>query len=180
MQRIYPCELTAEAYVASEAQRQVMAERVCPRCGRPGRLHRHGNYRRGITGGIGQIVTIWVARFLCLGCRRTVSYLPNFALSYRLVAVGTFEAYLDGMRARRDVRRWEALLQEYERRMNAYRVALWRRIGHGLGGSPPVGEGPWPWLKEACGVLGSAACRLVNEFRTSLFKRYQCHQPAKV
>jgi transposase-like protein len=180
MQRIYPCELTPEAYVASEGHLRVFAERMCPRCKRPGRLHRHGIYRRGITGAIGQIVTILVARFLCLRCRRTVSYLPNFALSYRLVAVGTFEAYLDGIRSRRDVRRWEPILREYERRMNAYRAALWRAIGCGLGSAPPVLMCPWPWLKEACGGLGSAACRLVNDFRTSLFRRYECHQPAKV
>jgi transposase-like protein len=179
MQRIYRCELTPEEYVESEGHRQVLSERVCPRCGRPGRLHRHGIYRRGITGGIGQIVMIWVARFLCLKCGRTVSYLPDFALSYRLVRVETFEAFLEGKRARRDVVKWEPLLEEYKRRMNAYRVALWRAIGYGLGGSPPGDEGPWPWLKEACGGLGSAACRLVNEFRTTLFKKYPCHQPAK-
>ena len=179
MQRIYRCEMSAEGYVASEGHRQVRLEQVYPRCGRAGRLHRHGNYRRGITGAIGQIVMIMVARFLCLKCRRTVSYLPDFALSYRLVAAGTFEAFLDRKRSRLDVLKWEPLLQEYERRMNAYRLSLWRTIGHGLGGSPPVREGPWPWLKEACGGLGSAACRLVNEFRTSLFRRYHCHQPAK-
>jgi transposase-like protein len=171
--------MTPEEYVEIEGHRQVLSERVCPRCGRSGRLHRHGIYRRGITGGIGQIVMILVARFLCLKCRRTVSYLPHFALSYRLVAVGTIEAYLEGKRKRRDVVKWEPLLWEYERRMNAYKVALWRAIGHGLGGSPPVELGPWPWLKEACGGLGSAACRLVNEFRTTLFKKYPCHQPAK-
>lgn len=179
MQRIYRCESTAEQYEASEGHRQVLSEAVCPCCGRPGRLHRHGAYRRGITGVLGQIVMIWVARFLCMECRRTVSYLPHFAFSYRLVAVGTFEAFLEGRRSRRDVLGWEALLEKYERRMNVYGEVLWRAIGHGLGTAPPVRGGPWPWLKEACGGLGPAACRLVNEFRTTLFGRYHCHQPAK-
>ncbi len=103
MQRIYACELTPEQYIATEAHLQVRSELVCPRCGKAGRLHRHGVYRRGITAGLGQILTVVIARFLCLTCRGTVSYLPNFALSYRLVQASTFEAFLEGKIDRRDV-----------------------------------------------------------------------------
>jgi len=92
--------------------RQVIAERRCPRCERSGRLHRHGVYGRGVTGTAGQIMVILVARFLCLVCGRTVSYLPSFALSYRLVGAATLEAFLDGARERRDIARWESLLHD--------------------------------------------------------------------
>src|SRR5271154_3608375 len=95
VQRVYPCELVAEQYIATEAHRQVRAEATCPRCGKRGPMHRHGVYARGITGGAGRILKILIARFLCVSCRGTVSYLPGFALSYRLVAVATFEAFLD-------------------------------------------------------------------------------------
>lgn len=44
-----------------------------------------------------------IARFLCVGCGRTISYLPDFALSYRLVQARTFAAFLDGEHARREV-----------------------------------------------------------------------------
>ena len=88
MQRIYFTALTPEQYVATEAHRQVIAELVCPRCGK-GRLHRHGQYGRGITGMAGQLLGLCVARFLCLACGGTVSYLPSFALSYRLVQAAT-------------------------------------------------------------------------------------------
>jgi len=180
MQRIYPCELTPEEYIASEAHRQVRPELVCPRCGQPARLHRHGVYRRGITASWGQIVTIWIARFRCRACRRTVSYLPSFALSYRLVQVGTFEAFLEGKMARRDVQNWQSLLENYRRRLRRYAATLWRTVGCGLGLAPPVGcREIWPWLKEACGGLQSATRRLVAQFRLTLFARYQCHQPAQ-
>jgi transposase-like protein len=79
MQRIYFTALTPEQYIASEAHRQVSADIICPRCGK-GRLHRHGTYGRGITGMVGQLLRLLVARFICLVCGHTVSYLPTFAL----------------------------------------------------------------------------------------------------
>ena len=178
MQRIYPCELTVEQYVEWEWHRQVIAERVCPICGEEGGLEGHGSYGRGVTTGTGEVVRILVARFRCRGCERTVSYLPAFALSYRLVNAATVEAYLDGDYGRRDVRRWEELLRGYRRRMAGFAVELIRIVGCGLGLSPPKPAGLWPWLRVACGGLASAARRLVNLFRITTFRRYQCHQPA--
>ena len=179
VQRIYPCELTPEQYVANETHRQVRPEPVCPRCGKLVRLHRHGVYRRGITASLGQIVTIWIARFLCRACGRTVSYLPSFALSYRLVQVATVEAFLEGKRTRRDVERWEAVLQTYRRGMVVYAAQVVRTIGCAFGRAPPVAPSLWSWLKRACGGLDPATRRLVTDFRITLFHRYQCHQPKR-
>ncbi len=178
MQRIYPCEQTPEQYLETEGHRQVRSELSCPRCGSRGPLHRHGGYPRDITGGVGQVLRIWIARFLCLGCGRTVSYLPDFALSYRLVRVATFEAFLDGKQERHEVQRWQVLLQDYRRRMAAFAGYVWRVVGCGFGRAPPGNGRSWPWLREACGSLSSAARQLVAEFRIGLFRRYQCHQPA--
>lgn len=130
---------------------------------------------------VGQLLRVWVARFICAACGGTVSYLPSFALSYRLVQVATFEAFLEGKMARRDVQRWQSVLEDYRRRMMRHAVELWRTVGCGLGRAPPArGVALWAWLKVACGGLASAARRLVAEFRTTLFRRYQCHQPARV
>ena len=85
MQRIYRCESSPEQYLESEGHRQVRGEVVCPRCGQSTGLHRHGTYARWVTGRTGRALRILVTRFLCLSCERTVSYLPDFALSYRLV-----------------------------------------------------------------------------------------------
>lgn len=62
-----------------------------------------GVYQRGVTGALGHSLEILIARFLCRACGGTVSYLPDFALSYRLVAVRSFEAYLDAHYHRREV-----------------------------------------------------------------------------
>lgn len=178
MQRIYACELTVEQYVETQAHRQVMAERVCPICGASGGLRRHGTYERGVTTQLGQAIVILIARFLCEGCARTVSYLPGFALSYRLVSAATFEAFLDGRHDRRDVQAWGELLKTYRRRMAAFGPNIVRVVGFGLGLAPPPPAGLWPWLKEACGGLAAATRRLVALFKITVFKRYQCHQPA--
>jgi transposase-like protein len=176
MQRIYPCELTPEEYIETEAHRQVRPGMVCPRCGKAGPLHRHGVYKRGITGSVGQVLCILIARFLCLACRGTVSYLPSFALSYRLVRAATFEAFLEGKFALRDVQSWQTLLQQYQRRMADYAPDIFRIVGCRLGRAPPERSGVWPWLKEACGSLDSATRRLVTVFQITPFQRYQCHQ----
>jgi len=131
MQCVHLCELTPEEYIATEGHRQVRTGVGCPRCGPAGRLHRHGVYERGITGAMGQVLCISIARYLCLACRRTVSYLPSFALSYRLVQAATFEAFLEGKFDRRDVQTWQTLLQQYQRRMAGYAVDVICIVGCG-------------------------------------------------
>ena len=178
MQRIYPCELTVEQYVSSEGHRQVVAECQCPNCRASGTLRRLGTYSRWVTGDLGRLVLILVARFLCLVCGRTVSYLPSFALSYRPVRAATFEAYLDGDRRSLGVQRWEHLLRGYERQMRAFGPQVLRVVGFGFGRAPPQAGSLWPWLKEACGSVTSATRRLVEHFKITVFRSYQCHQPA--
>ncbi len=139
MQRIYPCELTVEQYVATEMERQVVAESVCPRCRSTRGLQRHGSYGRWVTADNGVAVLILVARFLCAGCERTISYLPSFALSYRIIAAATFEAFLGGAGRTVAVDRWADLLRSYERRMHVFHPQLLRVVGRGLGRAPPGG-----------------------------------------
>ncbi|MCB1125795.1 MAG: hypothetical protein KDM81_04820 [Verrucomicrobiae bacterium] len=65
----------------------------CPReC--PGRLHRHGFYRRYAAPAGSEFLTI--ARYLCRRCGLTVSVLPVEHLPYRPVKVPRLEAFLDG------------------------------------------------------------------------------------
>ncbi len=177
MQRMYPYEQTVEEYVSSEAHRQVIAESVCPCCQRGRRLLRHGSYGRWVTSKIGLAGWILIARFLCAGCRRTVSYCPSFVLSYRVIGAATFEAFLNGDLDDLGVRRWESLLKSYERRLHAFHPELLRVVGRGFGRAPPGGPAFWPWLKEACGGLASATRRLVEHFKITVFRSYQCHQP---
>ena len=179
MQRIYPCELTVEQYVATEMERQVVAESVCPRCQSARGLRRHGCYGRWVTAEDGAAVLILVARFLCAGCERTISYLPTFALPYRIIAAATFQAFLSGDWRASAVDRWADLLRSYERRMHAFHPQLLRVIGRGLGRAPPGGKAFWPWLKDACGSMTAATRRLVEHFKITVFRSYQCHQPSE-
>jgi hypothetical protein len=117
-----------------------------------------------------------VARFLCPLCRRTSSCLPDFALSYRVVNASP-SRLSDGDTTGRDVRRWESVLQNYRRRRTPLLRKSLAPVGSGLGLPPPVPARLWPWIKKACGSL-SATRQLVSEFKITLFKRYQCHQPA--
>ena len=178
MQRIYPCELTVEQYLLSEWHRQVVAECRCPNCESGASLRRHGTYGRWVTGELGRMVLILVARFLCLVCGHTVSYLPAFALSYRPVQAVSFEAYLNGDRRSLAVQKWEHLLRNYERQMRSFGPQVARVVGFGFGRAPPQMGALWPWLKEACGSVASATRRLVEHFKITVFRSYQCHQPA--
>jgi hypothetical protein len=178
VQRIYLCNLTPEEYVATEAHCQVRPEEICPLCGGCDCLQGHGNYGRGITQKTGLVDSMRVARFLCVATGRTVSYLPSFAFSYRLVQVSTFEAFLEGRLDRRDVQRWAEVLRQYLRRMRGFGAELLRVVGGGFGRAPPAPAPLWPYLKEACGSVAAATRRLVTQFNITLFARYQCHQPA--
>jgi ribosomal protein S27AE len=176
MQRVWLCRLTPELYQQTEGHRQVRPERLCPHCGSAVGLQRHGTYGRWITTLIGALLRLVVARFLCPRCRRTVSYLPDFALSYRTVHAESFQAYLEGDCQRRDVQTWQGLLRTYERRLHAWAPTLIRTVGAAFGRAPPLAAGVWPWLKGACGDLRAATRQLVTVFQISLLNRYQCHQ----
>ena len=178
MQRIHPCALTPEEYAAGKGHLEVKMELACPQCRGRRRLHRHGSYERGVTTRAGPVIRILVARFLCLGCRRTTSYLPSFALSYRVVQAATLEAYLEGKRGRADVERWLEVLGNYVRRMGAYGSELLRVVAGGFGRDPPESMPLWAWLRDACGSWAAATRRLVTQHKITLFRRYQCHQPS--
>jgi transposase-like protein len=176
MQRIYSVSLTPEQYQATEAHLQVVPESTCPKCGGAGPLHRHGYYGRGVTNQLGKILVLLIARFLCQVCRKTVSYLPDFALSYRLVQAPTVQAFLAGDTPTPAVQTWWTVLLSYRRRMAAFAPTVLRTVGPGLGVPPPAAPPLWPWLKKACGSLAAATRQLVADFQLTLFHRYQCHQ----
>lgn len=180
MQCIYKCGFTIREYVEGEGHEQVVPDRCCASCGRREGQHRHGTYERAVVDEEGRGWTIRVARFLCMACGRTLSYLPGFALSYRLVAAAGFEAFLEGKHDRRDVLRHLDLLKSYRRKMESFAASVYRVVGYGLGLAPPARPREvWRWLKEACGGVEPATCRLVAQFRLTVFGRYRCHQPGQ-
>lgn len=178
VQCIYHCSLSPEEYLVQGGHRLVAVRSGCPRCGWCGKLRRHGSYERGISTNAGLLIRIHIARFLCQSCHHTISYLPAFAFTYRLIQVATFEAFLEGRFQRPDVRRREDLLRQYRRRMQCYGNRLLRIVQKRFGRAPPGPDQMWPFLKTAYGALDSATCRLVTQFEVTVFGQYRCHQTA--
>ena len=177
MQQIQSVPLCPPDYARSDFQDQIVAPSQCPQCLDNHGLHRHGRYLRSVSWCL-RIVSIWVARFLCRRCRRTVSRLPDWALSYRLVNAQTTQRFLDGERTDPEIAHWRAILHSYEKDLDAFAPQLIRTVHTGLGMPPPLPtEPPWPWIKKACVTLQSATRQLISQFRITLFGRYRCHQP---
>lgn len=178
MQRNYQCQWTPEEYAATEGHRQVLPETSCPCCLEAVVLHRHGAYQRSVATVLGKLLRLWIARFLCPLCGRSISYLPDFAFAYRLLQPATLQAAMEGKSQRADVRTFRDLLQCYQRRLIAFAGELIRTVGAGFGLPPPAdAAGVWPWLKSAGDGLHSVTRQLVTTFKIGLFNRYRCHQP---
>jgi hypothetical protein len=179
MQRIYRSPWTAEQYQQQEGWRQIIRESICSNCRKAVKLHRHGRYQRWVVTLLGELLYLWMARFLCPLCRHTISYLPDFALTYRVLGPETFQAFLAQEIDRPDVRTFLDLCASYRRRLERFAPELIRTIGAGLGLAPPkASQGLWPWLKKAGKGLRPLTRRLVTDFKIGLLKRYHCHQPA--
>ena len=180
MQVIHPTPYSPEHYKQIQGHRQTRAKECCPCCGKAAVQHRHGDYGRWVVSRSGEPLLIRIARFLCMACGRTSSYLPSFALTYRLLSPGTLEAYLKGEYAGVDVQRYWELLRRYTRQMTGFAPSMVGLVGMGLGPAPPVASAAsagsvLSWLEMACGDLEIATGRLVQTFRLGIFGSYKCH-----
>jgi hypothetical protein len=178
MQVIVQVELTVEQYVEQEFHQRVRPPEGCGNCKRIGTLKPHGSYGRYTTGVVGTAVRFSVARFLCEPCGRTTSCLPSFAQPYRLVANETIQAFVQGDNDRLDVRHTEGLLKRYLRRFEGWQRSLRDLVGNRFGRGPPKETATAFWRRAvaACGSLAELTLRLVQEFRTTCFGTYRCHQ----
>jgi glutaredoxin len=178
MQLIHPLTIDAEEYVADECHAHMPAPGHCPHCHLLKALLALGYYRRFLTGGDGRLLRIYVRRFRCRYCHKTVSLLPLFAQPYRLIQNATIERYFQGRHVSIDVIRHQQLLALYWRRFSAWLPELNRAIGNELGRAPPLEPGDASSLLLArFGDWASATERLVMDFRVTPFGRYRCHSP---
>ena len=180
MQQIMPVSISVPEYVESDYQDQIPNPTHCPNCNDTQGLLRHGTYQRWVSWCL-KLIRITVARFLCRKCGRTLSCLPDWALSYRQVNVFTTQRYLDSQLDEpedSEISQWKPILRSYQKRIDSFGPTLIRSLNTGLGVPPPEpSRPPWPWIQKACGTLQSAARQLVSTFRITLFGRYRCHQP---
>lgn len=178
MQVIIQVDLTVEQYVEAQYHRRVRPPERCGNCGRFGTLSLHACYDRDTTGAQGDPVRFRVARFICDACDLTTSCLPSFAQPYRLVASETIEAYVQGDRDRLDVLHTEGLLKRYFKCFSRWQESLRSLLGSRFGRGPPE-ETATAFLRRAvaaCGSLAELTLRLVQEFATTCFGTYRCHQ----
>ena len=73
---------SVQAYIDQDKHKDSACPDGCAWCGGNGCLFRHGYYRRKAKGEK-QAYFIWVKRWLCKICHRTLSMIPNFLLPYR-------------------------------------------------------------------------------------------------
>lgn len=177
MQTIYPTSLTPEQYAEQEYHKQVRPPENCPNCRKAHALEALTYYERYITTATVLVLLIWVRRFLCRGCRITVSCLPEFAQPYRPVNTPTVAEGFDG-KATDQTARWIGLIECYWDRFESHLPSLLRQVGNAFGAVPlaPVAKDFWKQLISSCGDLGQATRQLIHQFHTCLFGNYRCHQ----
>lgn len=178
LQIIRKFEIDAERYVAENFHRRVTPPGLCPHCGEGGSLWSLGYYARNLTRlGVG-ILCIFIRRFRCNRCRKTVSILPSFAQPYRLVQNGTIEKFASGI-YEVEVLRWFALLRRYWLRFVGWLPEMQRVIWKDQSRPPPEclpGEW-WEFLVSEHGSFSAATMATVAVFQITFFGRYRCHQP---
>jgi hypothetical protein len=76
----YGCD--EQTYIDQAEHRESACPPGCLLCGENGCLIGHGYYLRKVKGE-NQAYFIWIKRWLCKICRRTLSVIPNFLLPYR-------------------------------------------------------------------------------------------------
>jgi hypothetical protein len=180
MQVIIHVEPTVEHYVEQDFHRRVRPPERCGNCGALATLKGLGYYSRYTTGARGDPVRFWVARFICAACELTTSCLPSFAQPYRLVANKTIQAFVEGHSGQLDVRRCEGWLKRYLKRFQGWQKFLRGMVGNRFGRGPPKETATAFWRRAvaACGSLAELTLRLVQEFATTCFGTYRCHQPS--
>ncbi len=180
MQIIIQIDISVDQYVEQEFHKRVLAPEQCGNCGQVAAFNVLGTYKRYTTNDSGSDVLFKVARFKCRACKLSTSCLPSFAQPYRQVASETIEGFIAGDYDRLDVRHFEWLLIRYRLNFTQWHRSLLSIVGSRFGRAPPR-ESATAFLRRAVAVCGSFAeltIRLVQEFRTTCFRIYRCHQPS--
>ena len=178
MQLIYALDIDPERYVAESFHKRMLPPTECPHCYSERTLWSLGYYSRNLSRMVLGTLRIFVRRFRCRCCRKTVSVLPGFAQPYRFVQNRTIENYVRGSPFPDEVTRHLDLLSQYWRRYRLWLPELARTLGHALGRAPPRDPiAAWRFLVEPHGDLGSTTQNLVNAFQITPFGRYRCHRP---
>lgn len=178
MQKIYPCSLSPDEYNKTEHHRQVQCDSNCPHCQKQLGLRALGYYLRWVTSVLGVLLQIRVRRFRCRRCAGNVSYLPCFALTYRVIHPQIVQDFMEGLPATAAVQHWWELLLGYHRRWQRGAQALSQTIGCAFGrpAEKETVSNFWQRLRQNGRSVMALTIQLVKVWRVTLFGRYCCHQ----
>ncbi|GLH62983.1 hypothetical protein PG301_08220 [Parageobacillus sp. G301] len=79
--RFHDFQVDVQTYAQRGKQNDFPLLKRCPHCQAKRPLYRHGYYERNAVTSH-QSYRIWIARYRCPECRRTVAVLPSFLLPY--------------------------------------------------------------------------------------------------
>jgi hypothetical protein len=135
-------------------------------------------YKRYISGRGARLLLIYIRRFRCRSCRKTISLLPSFAQPYRLIQNRTLGFYVNNTH-QTETSRWKSLLRPYWRRYCRWSKHLIIALSGAWGRSPPTNSpiGLWRWLETFYGGFEKASNRLIIDLKITFFGKYRCHQP---
>ena len=136
MQIICTIALSPDHYAKEDFQRSIQRPTSCPHCGIRNALAALGYYSRNITSAERGVLRIFVRRFRCRCCGRTVSILPSFAQPYRLVLNTTINEFFGGTLGANSLS-WLSLLQQYWNRFTKWIPEINRVIKSVVERSPP-------------------------------------------
>ena len=178
MQIICTVSLSPDCYAKENFQRSIRRPISCPRCGTRNAFAALGYYSRNVTSAGRGVLQIFVRRFRCRCCGRTVSILPSFAQPYRLVLNATTNEFFGGTLGTNALS-WLPLLQQYWNRFTKWIPEIDRVIKSMVERSPPHPDvaGWWQVIVAAFGNLEKITATLVSRFGVTLFGRYRCHSP---
>jgi hypothetical protein len=154
---------------------------VCPR-GCPGRVHRHGCYRR--YEGPEEALQEKIQRYLCAPCGLTFSVLPPHRLPYRAVRVERLQGDFDqraGIQAQGldpPPRVAEAgCLQRAWSALTARVKTLKEAFGQRVSSTVSDGASFWATLRQSFSSVPKMLCFLSEHHRISLLANYRCLRP---
>jgi hypothetical protein len=138
-----------------------------------------GYYSRNVTSAERGVVRIFVRRFRCRLCGKTISFLPSFAQPYRLVLNTTISEFFTGTLGAHSLS-WLSLLKQYWNKFANWLPEIDDIMRSVVERSPPRQDatGWWAVIVEIFGGIEKITTKLVTRFGVTLFGRYRCHSPA--
>ena len=179
MQLLVPYQGTPDTYVQLGAETRMMPPSPCPNCGCNRKLRLLGYYERFVSTTVGGLARMRVRRFRCRDCRRTVSLLPDFCLSYRLVRGESVARFLRGDGIDAPDLPWLDLLLRCQKKFVAWIPELGGLIQSTFGipwnGLPP--QRVWTGIETHFGGWTEARLRILTECGVTMLGIYCCHAP---